>query len=77
MFAEIYAPAAAVIVLSLLTLMIATRRAHRHAATRSTPATPPVTWTPAANLDTSFPLPRRQADGTWSEAWKDAWGDAR
>lgn len=77
MLAEIYAPAAAVIVLSLLTVMIVTRRARHHGAAPSLPATPPVTWTPAAHLDTSFPLPRRQHDGTWSEAWKDAWGDAR
>ena len=77
MLAEIYAPAAAVIVLSLLIVLLAARRARRHADAPSLPVAPPVTWTPAAHLDTPFTLPRRHADGTWSEIWNDAWGDAR
>lgn len=75
--AEIYAPAAAVIVLSLLIVMLATRHARRHVDAPSLPVAPPVTWTPAGHLDTPFTLPRRHADGTGSEIWNDAWGDAR
>lgn len=75
--AEIYAPAAAVVALALLFVVLATRRARRRTETPTTPVAPPVTWSPAAHLDTPLPLPRRHADGTWSEVWNDVWGDAR
>ena len=77
MLAEIYAPAAAVIAMSLLIVTLIIRRARRHVDAPSLPATPPATWTPAAHLDTSFTLPRRHSDSTWSEIWNDVWGDAR